>query len=67
MMKIEIRTDGAAFRDPYTGDYDRYAEASEIRRILENVIQRLELGYTEGSCIDTNGNRVGSWSREDWL
>lgn len=64
MLKLEIRTDGAAFRDPYTSDYNAYAEASEIRRILENVIQRLELGYIEGSCIDTNGNRVGSWSRE---
>ena len=65
MLKLEIRTDGAAFRDPYTGDYDSYSEAREICRILKGVIQKLEVGYTDGTCIDTNGNRVGEWSRED--
>lgn len=65
MMKIEIRTENEAFRDPFTGDYDAYAEAREICRILKDVIQKLEVGYTDGTCIDTNGNRVGEWSRED--
>ena len=63
MMKIEIRTDGAAFRDAFTGEPDNASEAMEIRRILERVIEKLELGYTEGSCMDINGNKVGEWSR----
>lgn len=60
-FKMEIKTDGAAFCDAFTGEPDRVSEAMEIRRILNRVIEKLELGYTEGSVMDINGNNVGNW------
>ena len=33
-------------------------------RILLDVIRKLEAGYTDGSVIDVNGNKVGRWSYE---
>lgn len=61
MFKIEIKTGGAAFHDPYTGDEDRYCETEEVIRILKTVIDRLENDVTEGSCMDINGNKVGTY------
>lgn len=61
MFKMEIKTDGEAFRDAFTGEPDKVSEAMEIRRILNRVIEKLELGYTEGSLMDINGNNVGKW------
>lgn len=61
MFKMEIKTSGAAFCDAFTGEPDKVSEAMEIRRILKRVIEKLELGYTKGSVMDINGNRVGKW------
>ena len=63
MLKIEIKTSGAAFCDPYTGEESEYWESVELKRILENVCLRIEEGETSGSCMDINGNKVGKWSR----
>jgi hypothetical protein len=63
MFKLEIETDNAAFCDPYTGSEDEFWEGIEINRLLEKVQIKIEEGYTSGTIIDINGNRVGKWSR----
>lgn len=63
MLKIEIKTSGAAFCDQYTGEESEYWESVELKRILENICLRIEEGETSGSCMDINGNKVGKWSR----
>jgi hypothetical protein len=63
MLKIEIKTGGAAFCDPYTGEEDKYWESVELNRILANICLKIENGEKSGSCIDINGNKVGQWSR----
>lgn len=52
-MKIEFKTGGAAFDEPY--------QASEIKRILEEIATKVECGYYSGKIIDINGNNVGEW------
>lgn len=61
MFKIEFKTDYAAFTDPYTGEPDDSTKRYEVIRILEKVIDQISCGRSEGSCIDINGNKVGSW------
>lgn len=55
MFKVEMQTDNEAF--------DLYADG-EVRRILQKICDDLENGISHGSCIDTNGNKVGEWSLE---
>lgn len=63
MFKVEFKTGNAAFHDEngIYEDCDYYMEASEVIRILKEVIKKLESGYREGACVDNNGNKVGSW------
>lgn len=63
MFKCEIKTGGAAFCDPFTGEEDDAMEAVEIRRLLAKVSYELEHGAASGIIMDVNGNKVGSWSR----
>ena len=63
MFKCEIKTGSAAFCDPYTGEENEFCEAIELKRVLEDVCERLEAGHTSGSIMDINGNKVGKWSR----
>lgn len=63
MFKLEISTDGAAFRDPFSGEEDEVMEATEIRSLLAKVSYELEHGRSSGVIMDVNGNKVGSWSR----
>lgn len=63
MLKIEIKTGNAAFCDPDTGEESEFWEGVELNRILDGIKQKIEDGYTSGSCADINGNKVGSWSR----
>lgn len=51
-FKVEFDCDNEAFSDD---------PALEIARILREVIRKLELGQTEGACMDVNGNRVGEF------
>lgn len=68
MFKLEIKTGGSAFRDESqvdrSGDFalDRYG--SEVRRILKDVIRKLDEGHSCGKIMDVNGNCVGRWSHE---
>ena len=52
-MKINFSTDNAAF--------DEYGDA-EVRRILEDIANKVERGYGYGAIIDINGNHIGEWS-----
>lgn len=63
MFKIEFDTRNAAFYDETATmkEYHDYVKAEEAIRILNNVIQMLNSGYRKGTCVDYNGNRVGSW------
>lgn len=63
MLKIEIKTGGAAFCDPFTGEESELNEAIECKRLLEKICEQLEDGMTNGTIMDINGNKVGSWSR----
>lgn len=63
MLKIEIETGNEVFCDPYTGEKDRHFEGFELNRILEEIKMKIAEGYTYGTCLDINGNRVGRWSR----
>ena len=61
MFKVEIKTGGAAFTDE-DGKFDTYYGGHEVQRILTEVALKIQNGYEEGSCIDINGNNVGTWS-----
>lgn len=58
MLKIEIKTGGAAYRDE-NGELDR--SACELRRNLKGITEKLENGYQSGYIMDINGNKVGKW------
>lgn len=53
-MKIEFKTDGAAFED---GEL-----IYEVDNILTKITFWVREGRTEGAILDSNGNTVGSWS-----
>lgn len=61
MLKIEIKTGGAAYRDE-DGELDR--SAYELRRNLKEIEEKLEYGCQAGYIMDINGNKVGNWSIE---
>lgn len=63
MFKLEIKTGGSAFCDPYTGEEDGWYEAREIARIMDKVKDDLIAGLDHGVMMDVNGNKVGEWSR----
>ena len=62
MLKIEIKTGGAAYRDE-NDELDR--NAYELRRNLKEIMEKLECGYQSGYIMDINGNKVGEWLLED--
>ena len=68
MLRIEIRTDNAAFNAYYTDEENMtywekaYYRNEEVKRILKNVCNQMDNGKTSGYCIDINGNRCGEWS-----
>lgn len=55
-MKIEFTTENAAFDEECGGSLEY-----ETIRILGEICEKIEIGYTEGSIIDINGNKVGYW------
>ena len=63
MLRIEIRTDNAAFNGDGETQWERdYWRNLELKRVLKNVMNQLDNGKVNGSCIDINGNKVGKWS-----
>lgn len=61
MFKLEIKTGGAAFCDPYSGEESELDEAREVARILREVADKVEAGRRDGKCMDFNGNSVGEF------
>jgi len=65
MFEVTIRTGGAAFCNPYSGDPAEVDRAMEIVRILETqVIPHLKNGVVLASLRDINGNTVGKMRNE---
>ena len=62
MFKLEINTDGAAFKDP-NGVLDEVYEGAEIVRILRTQVidYIVNADAFGGNLVDINGNRVGRW------
>lgn len=67
MFTLKIRTENEAFRDPFTGDFDEYAKAREVLRILKDAVEDFEQNLLWGSITefknlrDVNGNTVGEF------
>ena len=64
MLKIEIKTGGAAFTNE-DGEFDSYFGGKEIKRILAEVVDDIQNGYEEGYAMDINGNKVCNWTLEN--
>ena len=62
MFKLEIKTSGAAYCDPYTGEEDALMEETQIAHDLRSIADRIANGQRNGVCMDINGNKVGKWS-----
>lgn len=60
-MKIEFSTESAAFLEPYTGEADSIYRDMEIKRILEEIMEKIECGLDHGTIMDINGHKVGKW------
>ena len=60
-MKIEFNTNNTAFQNDYTGEPDEYYKRMEIKRILDKIAVDVCYGYDQGSVIDINGNKIGTW------
>lgn len=59
MLKIEIKTGGAAYsEDDILTTEGRY----ELQRNLMDISRKLTNGYDSGVVMDINGNKVGNWS-----
>jgi len=53
-MELEIRIESE------NAEFTENAEL-ETARILHDIADRIENGYGGGSCMDINGNKVGTW------
>jgi hypothetical protein len=67
-FKIEITVDNAAFHDDQDCTCDdgksepcSNARGVEVRRLMRDIEQKLDDGYTDGFPYDFNGNKVGTW------
>lgn len=61
MLKLNIKTGGAAYCDPFSGEEDNYCEQMEVAKNLRDIADELEHGRRYGTIIDINGNKVGSY------
>lgn len=59
MLKIEIKTGGAAFSED---DVLTYEGRYEVTRLLRKISVQIEQGDNDGVIMDINGNKVGRWS-----
>lgn len=63
MFTLKIDTEGAAFRDFYTGEKSSLYETIEIDRILRKTADAIRYGgQRSGSILDINGNKIGEFS-----
>ena len=61
-MKIEFKTDNAAFKEPYTGNDNEHAFWSEYTFVISRINDQVAAGMKSGTIIDSNGNKIGRWS-----
>ena len=61
MLKLEIKTDGAAFCE-YDSDELSTEGRYELARLLRKVAVQIETGSTDGKIMDVNGNCCGKWN-----
>ena len=59
MLKLEIKTGGAAFSED---DVLTYEGRYEVARLLRKISVQIEQGDNDGVIMDINGNKVGRWS-----
>lgn len=59
MLKLEIKTGGAAFSED---DVLTYEGRYELARLLRKISVQIEQGDDDGVIMDINGNKVGRWS-----
>ena len=65
MLTISFSTENAAFDCDSEDKWERdYFRNEEIKRVLKNICNQLDNGKTSGSCMDINGNKVGTWKLE---
>lgn len=64
LFTLTIQTDNAAFADA-GGEPTPEAVGAEVARILRTVAAIVkdgpDLDGDSGTCMDSNGNKVGSW------
>ena len=61
MLKIEIKTGGAAYsEDDVLTTEGRY----ELQRNLMDICRKNTNGYDEGNIMEINGNKDGNWTLE---
>lgn len=61
MLKIEIKTGGAAYSED---DIITYEGRYELQRNLKEIAEQITDGCDSGYIMDINGNKVGNWSVE---
>ena len=62
MLKIEIKTGGAAYCDPFTGEENNIMEETQVAHDLRSIADKIANGQRTGTCMDINGNKVGFWT-----
>lgn len=63
MFKMEFETSGTAFGSEYDPEYIQTVDkVKEINRIFQELSIKVAGGYTSGSIMDINGNKIGEWS-----
>ena len=57
LATMDVRVGNAAFGET------REDRDAELSRIADMVRRKLAEGETEGTCLDWNGNTVGTWRK----
>lgn len=61
MLKINIKTGGAAYSDD---DVLTTEGRYELQKNLQSIGKQIANGWSDSVIIDINGNKVGNWSVE---
>lgn len=64
MVRIEIKTEGAAFANE-VGEYTNHSRNMEVARILRNLVNQInessDANWSKVILVDQNGNVVGKY------
>lgn len=64
MLRLEIRTGNGIFHETNEERID-YGGRLELARLLRDVANEIEEGYSEGVIVELYGNRCGSYIIEE--